>query len=117
MTDDDPITLREACEIVFANKIKVATLRVEAERGKLVIFRVGRRDFTTLRSVREMVRKCQDAGQHRGSTSTASDASGLSETARVSSAQAALNQTVLALKRDLPHTSARSINRSAGRTR
>jgi hypothetical protein len=47
--DDDPITLAEACKQVFRDRIKVSTLRREAERGNLVTYRVGRRDFTTLR--------------------------------------------------------------------
>jgi integrase len=59
--DDDPITLAEACEIVFRNRIKVSTLRRETRRGNLVTIRVGRRDFTTLRDVREMIQRCRDA--------------------------------------------------------
>jgi hypothetical protein len=59
MTDDDPITLAEACEIVFKNKVTPATLRAEQVRGRIDIFRIGKRDFTTLRSVRAMVEKCR----------------------------------------------------------
>jgi len=50
--EDDPITLADACDMVFHNRIKISTLRREAERGNLVTYRVGRRDFTTLRDVR-----------------------------------------------------------------
>jgi hypothetical protein len=57
--DDNPITLAEACEKIFGGQIKPASLRAEAERGYLTIFRIGRRDFTTLAFVREMIKmKC-----------------------------------------------------------
>ena len=57
--DDDPITLKEACEIVFRNQCRVATLRAEAKRGRLTVFKIGRSYFTTLRNVREMVEMCR----------------------------------------------------------
>ena len=40
---DDPITLEEACRIVFRDTIKPATLRAEVARGNLIIERIGRR--------------------------------------------------------------------------
>lgn len=46
--DEDPITLKEACEMVFRNTVTPATLRAEAGRGRLEISRIGKRDFTTL---------------------------------------------------------------------
>lgn len=88
ISDDDPVTLAEACELVFRNKIKVATLRREAERGTLVRFRVGRRDFTTLRDVREMIKRCHDAGEHHAFTSTRGASNGSCGTAQSSSALA-----------------------------
>jgi hypothetical protein len=113
--DDDPITLAEACELVFHNRIRVPTLRREKERGNLVTYRVGRRDFTTVRDVREMLQRCRDAGQHPGSTSIPGAASGLSATDQNSSALVALNQTVEALKGASPNTSPGSISRSGHR--
>ena len=59
--DDDPITLQEACEIVFRGTVSVATLRSEAARGHLDIFRVGRQYFTTINSVREFIRLGRDS--------------------------------------------------------
>jgi hypothetical protein len=98
--EDDPITLQEACEMVFRGTVKVSTLRVEAERGNVEIFKVGRRHFTTLRSVRGMMDKCREKRKARGSISTASGNSGPSETDQVSSALVALSQTTRALKRN-----------------
>ena len=57
--EDEPITLQEACDQVFRGKVSPATLRGEAARGKLRIFRIGNRNFTTLKAVREMLDRCQ----------------------------------------------------------
>lgn len=113
--EDDPITLVEACEIAFRNRIRPATLRAEAARGRLTIFRIGRRDFTTLKSVRDL--QCRAENQARASTSIHNEDSGLSETARISSARAALSQTIARLKNSSPDTSAKSTHRNGGRPR
>lgn len=64
--DDDPVTLQQACDIVFKGAITPWSLKAEAGRGKLEIFKVGRRQFTTLRAVRAL---CQGK-QSPASTST-----------------------------------------------
>ena len=102
--DDDPITLQEACDMVFRGTVKVCTLRIEAARGNVDIFKVGRRHFTTLRSVRGMMDKCREKRKARVSTSTASASNGLSETDQVSSALVALSQRTRALKRSSRNT-------------
>ena len=96
--EDDPITLRDACEIIFRNEIKPATLRAEAARGRLVICRIGRQDFVTLRDVREMVIKCRAEKPRLGSTLTRRASNGLSATARDSSAQVALENALRMLR-------------------
>jgi hypothetical protein len=96
--EDDPVTLKEACEIVFRGQIGPETLRVEASKGRLAITRIGRQDFTTLRQVREMVERCLAAKPRPASTSTRKGKRGLSETERDSSALAALNQTLRTLR-------------------
>lgn len=121
MTDapdqDEPITLQEACKLRFRNRIKVATLRAEAAKGNLDIFRIGRADFTTLKDLREMERRCRAAKQARASISTQDADSGLSETARASSAQVALRQSVTALKGTSRNISVRNTSRNAAQTR
>jgi hypothetical protein len=109
MSDDRPLTLAEAAELY---RLKVSTLRAENARGRLDIFRMGKRDYTTLDDLKEMVRKCREEDPRRASTSTPNDDSGLSETERASSARAALNQTVLALRSGLPRISARSTHQN-----
>jgi hypothetical protein len=86
MTDNDPITLAEACEIVFKNKVTPATLRAEHRRGRLDIFRVGKRDFVYLRDVRAMVERCRVEDPRRDFISIRNANNGLSETERASSA-------------------------------
>jgi len=39
---DDPITLEEACDLAFRGTITIASLRAEANRGNLDVFKVGR---------------------------------------------------------------------------
>ena len=114
--ENEPITLVEACEIFSRAKLTISTLRAEADRGHLDIFRLGKRDYTTLRSMREMVSKCQEESRRRGSTSTRNAANGSSEMAQASSAQAALKQTVTALKAGLPRISGKSTRRNADQT-
>lgn len=111
---DAPITLDVACELYPQASFKVATLRAAADRGELVIFRLGRRYHTTQAAMHAWVKKCQDAARHRACISTESETSGLSETDRISSAQAALSQTVAALKSGLPRISGKNTNRRVG---
>src|SRR6516162_8356671 len=107
--DERPLTLKEAGELY---RLKISTLRAEAARGRLDIFRMGRRDYTTLESLKAMVAKCQEDARRRGSTSTQNESNGSSETTRASSAQAALNQTVLALRSGLPRISGKSTHQN-----
>lgn len=104
MIDDDrPITLNEACSI-FRGSLTPATLRAEHERGRLVIFKIGRRYYTTKSDVELMVSKCRDEAKAPGSPSIEPEERGPSETERAQSARAALNQTVEKLKKGLPIT-------------
>jgi len=59
MTEDDPITLKQACGLYPRAKLTVSTLRAEARRGRLEIFRLGRCDSITAEAMREMVRRCR----------------------------------------------------------
>src|SRR5262249_25170836 len=105
--------LRDACELFPRARLTVSTLRAEAARGRLDIFRIGRRDYVTPAALREMVRKCQDAARPRAFTSTDRVDNGLSATARASSALASLRQTVVGLRSNSPHTLAKSMRPNA----
>jgi hypothetical protein len=92
--ENDPITLAEACSGFFGGKITVATLRAERDRGTLTVFRIGKRDFTTIMHLREMMQRCRV--EIPGSISIQPN-KGLSKTEVESAAKAAL-ETVMMLK-------------------
>lgn len=87
MSDEDPITLKRAAE-QFG--FTVSTLRAEADRGRLNIYRIGKKLYTTPADVRRMVASCrvvprgQDLAPTRGdgaakADSVAADRADLSE--------------------------------------
>lgn len=115
VTDDAPLTLKEACEIFFRGTITPATLRAEARRGTLRIMRIGRADFVTPAAVRGMMTKCQDPHEEQGSTSTLKNESGSSETDRSRAALAAAKQIAQELKSGLANTSRQNSNQSAAK--
>jgi hypothetical protein len=117
MSDDDLITLPQACESFFAGKIKVATLRAEAARGRLTLFRIGRRDFTTRRDLRRMVEKCRVEREAHTYTSIPKDEHGRSETELALSAQESARMSVERLKLLSRNTSVTSIARPPAQTR
>lgn len=99
-TDDTPITLKEACEVLFRNAIKPATLVAEAERGKLELEKIGKRYFTTPKAIRAMRKQCrvQEKPHVSLSEKTPAETNGSSGTGQSTFAQAALNQTLKGLK-------------------
>ena len=105
---DEPITLADACELYPRARLTVSTLRAEAERGRLDIFKLGRRLYTTPAAMRAMVTKCQDDARPRASTSIQPAVIGLSATARASSALDSANTTVSELRSASLNTSARN---------
>lgn len=107
--DDDTITLKDAASHFG---YKVSTLRTEADRGRLTIYRIGNRYYTTPNDIREMVKKCRVDLKGRDFTLIQGASSGLSETDRVSSALAAANETVLRLKNSSRNTSGISTSQS-----
>lgn len=112
MTEDDPVTLKEACHVVFRDTITPWTLRAEAARGRLTISRIGKRDFTTLREARELLERCRVEHEAPASTSTRNESNGSSEMASDSSARAALRQTLERLKKPSKATSGKSTGHS-----
>jgi hypothetical protein len=59
---DPPLTLAEAAALYG---LKVAQLRTERARGRLVVFPIGGGRFTTHADMREMLRLCRLEGLHR----------------------------------------------------
>jgi hypothetical protein len=94
--DDRPLTLKEAAERFG---FTVSTLRAEAGRGRLDIFRIGHRDYTLASDVMEMIRRCREEDHRRASTSIRSVSNGQSVTDRVSSALVAAKETAQRLRK------------------
>jgi hypothetical protein len=97
-----PITLADAASYFG---FTVSTLRAEASRGHLVIYKIGKRIYTTLNDVRAMVIACRVQKNPHDSVSIRNGSSGLYETARASSARAALNMNIARLKNSSRATS------------
>jgi hypothetical protein len=107
--EHDTITLKDAgAHFGFT----LSTLRAEAARGRLTVYKIGRRYYTTPADIRQMVAQCRVEPKARDFTLTRSDGSGSSETERASSALAAANATVLRLRNSSRNTSIKSIDRS-----
>jgi hypothetical protein len=86
----DLITLEDACKFFLHGKVTVATLRAEHKAERLEIYRIGRRDFTTLSDLRDMQKKCRVAAPAPSSGSTRRVSDGRSVTAKASAAQTAV---------------------------
>src|ERR1700724_2696253 len=104
LADDTPLTLAEACERIFHGQIKPSTLRAEARRGRLVIERIGRRDFVTPRAIREMRERCRSPSTSAGKSGTTA--------ARSSSGDYAALQKLLTERK--PSASSRKSRRQNG---
>lgn len=59
LLDDDPITLKEASELLLRGIVSVSALRSEIRRGNLIVERIGKNLFTTPSHIREMRRRCR----------------------------------------------------------
>jgi hypothetical protein len=104
--DSDTITLKDAAQHFG---FSVYTLRTEADRGRLTIYKIGKRFYTTPADIKEMVSLCRVDQKARDFTSIRTANSGLSETERVSSALAAARETALKLKNSSRNTLGKSI--------
>lgn len=107
--DHDTITLKDAASHFGYT---VSTLRAEADRGRLTIYKIGKRYYTTPADIRDMVQKCRVELKGHGFTLTRSVSSGSSETERALSARARAQETVTRLKNSSRNTLATSTSRN-----
>jgi hypothetical protein len=107
MTDDDAIPLKEAAQRFG---FTVSTLRAEADRGRLTMYKIGKRLWTTPADIRRMVEECRVEQKARDFILIRNESSTSSETARASSALAAAKETVLRLKNTSRNTLAKNIS-------
>lgn len=104
--DDDTITLKDAAQHFG---FSVYTLRTEADNGRLTIYKIGKRLYTTPADIKEMVRQCRVVQKAQGFTSIRSVRNTPSETERASSALAAARETAERLKNSSRNTLGKSI--------
>jgi hypothetical protein len=110
MTNDgDIITLKDAAQHFG---LSVYALRTEANNGRLTIYRVGKRFYTTPGDIKEMFRQCRVEQKAPDSISIRSARSSQSETDRLSSAQAAASEIAQRLKSSSRNTLGTSISLS-----
>jgi hypothetical protein len=58
--DDEPLRLEVAAALAFPDgSMKASGLRREAAKGKLALERIAHKDYTTLRAIAEMRKKCR----------------------------------------------------------
>ena len=107
--DGDAITLKDAASHFG---FTVSTLRAEADRGKLTIYKIGKRYYTTPADIKEMVIQCRVVQKAHGFTSIRNEINGSSETERASSALAAAQETMLRLRNSSHATSVKSISQN-----
>lgn len=104
--DGDIITLKDAAQHFG---FSVYSLRTEADKGRLTIYKVGKRYYTTPGDIKDMIKQCRVEQKGQDFTSIRAAANGSSETERVSSALAAARETALKLKNSSRNTLGQSI--------
>jgi hypothetical protein len=108
-----PMRLLDAARAVMGDSApSAAWLRKQAGEGRLVIWRIAGKDYTTELAVREMLDQCALKGQGSGSGqhTTKPPQSGLSATEPGRSALDALRQSAKKLRESLANTSPQSTN-------
>jgi len=110
VTDDMPLRLDLAAKLAFPDgSIGLSSLRREAARGNLEVFRVAGKHMTTLRAIREMLERCRVKPSQPASGSSQPamivELSGSSLIEESRSARAALNLRLEKLRGNLPNTS------------
>jgi hypothetical protein len=100
----DLITLEDACKHFLGGKVTVATLRALHKVEKLEIYRIGRRDFTTVSDLKAMQQKCRVEAPARNSGSTRRVRDGRSVTEKASAAQTAVEMKLKLRKQSLRNT-------------
>lgn len=105
--DSDTITLKDAAQHFG---FTIWTLRAEADRGRLTIYKIGKKYYTTPGDVKEMIQRCRVDQKGRDFTLIRSASNTSSETERASSALAAATETALKLKNSSRNTLGKNID-------
>jgi hypothetical protein len=116
-SDDEMITLKDACEIFFGGRVTVATLKAEHARGNLSMSKIGRSYWTTITKLREMETKCLVEAPAPTSGGTKREKAGPSSMDESAAAQASALQKLQERRKLLGITARRSTQSGVARTR
>ncbi len=68
MTEEDrPLPIKEAAQLFGFTP---STLRAESSRGRLVIFKIGKKQYTSVADIKTMIRLCRAEGSKPAFTTT-----------------------------------------------
>src|ERR1700751_2352911 len=95
----DLITLEDACKFFLHGKVTVATLRALHKADRLEIYRIGRRDFTTISDLKDMQLKCRVPAPAQNCGSIRKEEHGQSSTVEAVAARDSLMMKLDGLKR------------------
>src|SRR5258707_3428661 len=98
-----PLRLAVAAEHAFPfGGMTEKGLRCEAKRGRLVIWRIANKDFTSLAAIEEMRRKCRLQDNQPASGSVQQEERSEEHTSELQSRQYLVCRLLLANKQDFP---------------
>jgi hypothetical protein len=106
--DDQPISLAKAAKLFFDGALTKSSLRTEARKGNLEIFRIANKDFVTRRGIRRMLEKCRVEKSRPDCGSAKIPEPGSSRTEASVSPQDALRAMLKAQKKNSTPTSAKN---------
>lgn len=117
IADDQLLTLEHAAEIFLGDRKRVSTLRAEANRGNLVVSKIGRNYWTTLARLKEMDAKCRVEVEAPASGKTKPATPGQLLMADPDIAQGSALMTLRGLKKHFASTSQKGTSASRAKAR
>lgn len=109
---DTPLTLESAATIAFPDgSVSGRTLAYYGRKGELKVWKIGRRSFTTLRSIEELNERCRERNSRPASCSAtvmAGNHGGSSKMEQPNAALVAAKATLQQLKKSSQPTSSKN---------
>jgi hypothetical protein len=99
LADDDLITLKDACEVIFGGRVSPATLKDQWRKGNLDLSKIGRSYFASVADFKGLKTKCLADRPARASGSIRKEEHGLSSTAESAAARDSLLTTLNGLRK------------------
>jgi hypothetical protein len=114
VAEDTQLSLQAAARLAFPDgTVSARTLRAEAARGKLAIFRIGKKYYTTVAEIERMIERCPVQPKARISISGGDPGGPPSGQSGTEAARAALKASMAKLKEGSRTTSRPSTGRTS----